>query len=46
MAVIIDSLPDGRFSGRGGIIKYVAQFTLAEEKNLATSWEVWCLLLA
>jgi hypothetical protein len=46
MTVIVGSLPDSGSPNRQGMIKYLAQFTLAEEKNLATYWEGWCLLLA
>jgi hypothetical protein len=45
MTVIVAQLPGSRSSARHGLVQYLAQFTLAEEKNLATYWEGWCLLL-
>ena len=46
ITVIVAQLPGSGSSSRHGLVQYLAQFTLAEEKNLATSWEVRCLLLA
>ena len=43
--VIVAHLPDGSSAGRVGAIQYLAQFSLAEEKNLAAFWEGWCFLL-
>jgi hypothetical protein len=45
MTVIVVQLPGSSSSSRHGLIQYLAQFTLAEEKNVATYWEGWCLLL-
>ena len=45
MTVIFFYLPNSNSPIRQGVIKYFAQFTLAEEKNLATYWEGWCLLI-
>jgi hypothetical protein len=45
MTVIVAQLPGSGSSSRHGLVQYLAQFTLAEEKNLATYWEGWCLLL-
>ena len=45
MTVIFSYLPGSSPSIHRGVIKYFAQFTLAEEKNLATYWAGWCLLL-
>jgi hypothetical protein len=45
MTMIVGSLPSSSSPDRQGIVQYLAQFTLAEEKNLATYWEGWCLLL-
>jgi hypothetical protein len=45
MTVAVAYLPDGSSLARGEIVQYLAQFTLAEERNLATYWEGWCLLL-
>jgi hypothetical protein len=45
MTVAVAYLPDGSSAGRRGMFPYLAQFTLGEERNLATSWEGWCLLL-
>ena len=41
MTVIYDHLPNNR----QGIPKFLAIFSLQFEKNLATYWEGWCLLL-
>jgi hypothetical protein len=38
-------LPHSSSPSRQGLVTYLAQFTLAEERNLATYWEGWCLLL-
>ena len=43
--VIVAHLPDSSSAGRVGAIQYLAQFSLAEEKNLAAFWEGWCFLL-
>ncbi len=45
MTVAVAYLPGGSSTGRQGIFAYLAQFTLGEERNLATYWEGWCLLL-
>jgi hypothetical protein len=45
MTVIVAQLQGSGSSSRYGLVQYLAQFTLAEEKNLATYWEGWCLLL-
>src|SRR5215204_286328 len=45
MTVIVAQLPGSGSSSRHGVAQYLAQFTLAEEKNLATYWEGFCLLL-
>jgi hypothetical protein len=45
ITVIVAQLPGSGSSSRHGLVQYLAQFTLAEEKNLATYWEGWCLLL-
>jgi hypothetical protein len=45
MTVIVAQLSDSGSSSRHGLVQYLAQFTLAEEKNLATYWEGLCLLL-
>jgi hypothetical protein len=45
MTMIVGSLSTGSAFDRQGMIRYLSQFSLAEEKNLATSWEGWCLLL-
>jgi hypothetical protein len=45
MTMIVGSLSTGSGRDRQGMIGYLSQFSLAEEKNLATSWEGWCLLL-
>jgi len=43
--VVFAYVPRSSSSQRQGIVQYLAQFTLAEERNLATYWEGWCLLL-
>ena len=43
--LIVAYLPDSSAAARKGAIQYLAQFSLAEEKNLAAFWEGWCLLL-
>ena len=45
MTVAVAYLPGGSSPDRRGIVQYLAQFTLAEERNLATYWEGWCFLL-
>jgi hypothetical protein len=45
MTVIFAHLSGSSTSLRHGLVQYLAQFTLAEERNLATYWEGWCLLL-
>jgi hypothetical protein len=45
MTVIVAQLSDSGSSSRHGLVQYFAQFTLAEEKNLATYREGLCLLL-
>lgn len=45
MTMAVAYLPGGSSPDRRGIVQYFAQFTLAEERNLATYWEGWCLLL-
>jgi hypothetical protein len=45
LTVIVGSLTSGSVLDRQGINVYLFQFSLAEEKNMATSWEGWCLLL-
>jgi hypothetical protein len=45
MTVAVAQLPGGSSPTRQGAIQYLAQFTLAEEKNLAAYWEGWCFLL-
>ena len=45
MTVALTYLPGGSSPDRRGLVQYLAQFTLAEERNLATYWEGWCLLL-
>jgi hypothetical protein len=36
MTVIVAHVPGSGSSSRHGLVQYLAQFTLAEEKNLAT----------
>jgi hypothetical protein len=43
--VLVAYLPDSSSAARHGAIQYLAQFSLAEEKNLAAFWEGWCFLL-
>src|SRR5688572_2473373 len=43
--LIVAYLPDSSGAARKGAIQYLAQFSLAEEKNLAAFWEGWCFLL-
>jgi hypothetical protein len=45
MTVVVAYVPGGSSPDRRGVIQYLAQFTFAEERNLATYWEGWCLLL-
>jgi hypothetical protein len=45
MTLIVAYLPHDSDASRRGLVRYLAQFTLAEEKNLATYWEGLCLLL-
>jgi len=45
MTVMVAYLPDNSSATRKGPIQYLAQFSLAEEKNLAAFWEGWCFLL-
>jgi hypothetical protein len=45
MTLIVAYLPYDSAASRRGLVRYLAQFTLAEEKNLATYWEGLCLLL-
>jgi hypothetical protein len=45
MTIAVAYLPGGSSPDRKGLVQYLAQFTLAEERNLATYWEGWCLLL-
>jgi hypothetical protein len=45
MTLIVAYLPLDSDVPRRGPVRYLAQFTLAEEKNLATYWEGLCLLL-
>jgi|GEM_PF-3972807 len=45
MTVIVGTNLTGNSASRDGFVKYFAQFSLAEERNLATSWEGWCLAL-
>jgi hypothetical protein len=45
MTVVFGSIPQSGSRNREGIVQYLAQFSLAEEKHLATYWEGWCLLL-
>ena len=45
MTLVVAHLPGSGFPDRRGIAQYLSQFTLAEERNLATYWEGWCLLL-
>jgi hypothetical protein len=39
MTLIVAYLPYDSAASRRGLVRYLAQFTLAEEKNLATYWE-------
>jgi hypothetical protein len=43
--LIVAYLPYDSAASRRGLVRYLARFTLAEEKNLATYWEGLCLLL-
>jgi hypothetical protein len=43
--VIISYFPESGSASRQGVVQYLAQLSLANEKTLATYWEGWCLLL-
>ena len=45
MTIAVAQLPGSSSAVRQGAVQYLAQFTLAEEKNLATYWQGWCFLL-
>jgi hypothetical protein len=45
ITVVVAQLPGGSSPTRQGAIQYLAQFTLAEEKNLGAFWGGWCFLL-
>jgi hypothetical protein len=45
MTVVVAHWPGSGSADRQGVVQYLAQFTLAEEKNLAAYWEGWVFLL-